>query len=307
MKPGNASRMIAAALALTLAATPVMALAEEQVKPSAANAAVRDFDDPNLVFLAGENVGTAPLAVFMPGTGGRSETAPFRLLGIIKRLGYNVIYLTYNDIPAVSNVCPSQGPSCSALFRESRVLGGGRQPIATPAPEAIVQRLTDLLHYLDRQHPEQGWGAYLDAAGAPVWPRILLSGLSQGAGMAAYMAQRFPVQRVVLFSSPWDVTGQDHQPAPWLYGKSVTPPERWWAERHKREKTTELIAHAYDALRIPREHILLFDGDPGNGMAMGVDNPYHSSTVRLPQYTEQWRILYGQAPNATAVSAPDPK
>lgn len=293
----------AATLALAVAATALpsaAAHAQERVPPSVANAGVHDFDDPNLVYLAGGNVGTAPLAVFMPGTGGRSEMAPMRLLDTIRQQGYNVIYLTYNDIPAVSNVCPPLPPACSARFRESRVLGGGGQPVATPGPEAIVQRLTDLLHYLDRKHPDQGWNGYLDAAGQPLWPRILLSGLSQGAGMAAFMAQRFPVQRVVLFSSPWDVTGEDRHPAPWLSEKSATPPDRWWAERHKREKTTELIAHAYDALRIPRDHILLFDGDLGSGMAATGGNPYHGSTIRLPQYSEQWRFLYGQANGGTA-------
>jgi hypothetical protein len=119
-------------LALALAATAftsAVAQAEERVTPSAANSGVHAFDDPNLVFLVGRNVGNAPLAVFMPGTGGRSETAPVRLLDTIREQGYNVIYLVYNDIPAVSNICPPLPPACSAQFRESRVLGGVERPV----------------------------------------------------------------------------------------------------------------------------------------------------------------------------------
>lgn len=118
-----------------------------------------------------------------------------------------------------------------------------------------------------------------------------MSGLSQGAGMAAYLAKRYPVDRVVLFSSPWDYLMPGTRPAAWLFEPPATPPERWWAERHVRENTTQAIARAYAALRIPRDHILLFDG-PVPGRAKG-DNPYHGSTVWLPQYEPQWRAMYG--------------
>ncbi|WP_137898518.1 hypothetical protein [Sphingomonas sp. 2SG] len=268
--------------------------AQELVRPSAANPQVRQYDDPNLVY-AGAPSRNAPLVVFMPGTSGRSETAPRLLLDTIASQGYRVVFLTYNDMPAVAQVCPSRPPACSTRFRESRAFGGDGPPVATPAPEAIANRLGDLLRYLQRTHPDAGWSEYLDAEGRPAWPRIILSGLSQGAGMAAFMAQRYPVSRVVLFSSPWDVTGPDQRPAPWLFAASATPPARWWAERHIRENTTRLIANAYDALRIPRDHILLFDGGLPPGKSPDDGNPYHVSTVQLRQYVPQWRTMFGAA------------
>ena len=111
--------------------------------------------------------------------------------------------------------------------------------------------------------------------------------------MAAYIAQRESVARVVLFSSPWDFHGQPRKLAPWIDGPSATPPERWFAELHRREATAPLIAQAYRALRIPADHVLVFDLDlPDGGRGQ---NPFHGSTVRLPGYEPQWRWLYGSA------------
>lgn len=182
-------------------------------------------------------------------------------------------------------------PGCFAAFRRSRIYGG-QDPVQTATAEAIVPRLVDLLRYLNQQHPAAGWNDYLTPQGL-AWPRIVVSGLSQGAGMAAFIAKRFPVDRVVLFSSPWDFIQPGNRPAPWLFNASATPPERWWAEYHVHENTVRDIAQAYRALRIPNDHILLFDGPPPPN-AKG-NNPYHGSTVKLPEYLPQWRVLYGVA------------
>ena len=290
---GIASWMLRLAGAGAVACFPLAATAQvERVRPSVADPAVRDFDYPNLVYGGGPR--GAHLAVFLPGTGGGQDGGPELLLRTIAGQGYRVVFLPYDDVPAVSQVCPKRPPQCSARFREARTFGGGAGgPVANPPAEAIVARLASLLRYLDQRHPEAGWGDYLDGAGRPAWPRIVVSGLSQGAGMAAFIAKRFPVRRVVLFSSPWDEYGPQQRPAPWLFAPSATPPERWWAERHVRENTTRLIAQAYGVLRIPPDHILLFDGGLPDGAGGG--NPYHVSTVRLPAYQDRWRTMYGTA------------
>lgn len=273
---------------------PCSVSAQELVRPSAANPQVRRFDDPNLVY-GNAPSRRVPLVVFMPGTNGRSETAPRLLLETIANQGYRVVFLTYDDMPAVSQVCPARPPACSARFRESRAFGRDGPPVATPTPEAVSNRLRDLLRYLEQTHPGAGWADYLDVEGRPAWPRMILSGLSQGAGMAAFMAKRFPVSRVVLFSSPWDVTGAERRPAPWLFAASATPPARWWAERHVRENTTRLIANAYAALHIPEDHVLLLNGGLPSGKSPDDGNPYHVSTVQLRQYVPQWRTMFGAA------------
>ncbi len=281
--------------ALIALSPPAFATTAELVNPSTADPGVHAFDDANVVVANPRAGPDTPLVIFMPGTGGRPENV-LPLLAVIAGQGYRVIGLSYDDEPAGNLTCTRQKPpSCLALFREMRVFGSGRGgPVANPPAEAIVPRLVALLTYLAKAHPDGGWDAYLAPDGAPKWDRIVVSGLSQGAGMAAFIAKRVAVARVVLFSSPWDVTGPDDRPAPWLSLPSATPPERWWAERHVREKTTGLLQAAYGVLQIPTDHILLFDRglSPGSN-PLGV-NPYHGSTVGNVDYTRQWKQMYGK-------------
>jgi hypothetical protein len=287
-----------ATMGAAAAASPAIAqsLTVERVLPSQADPQVHQFDLPNLVLSRGKADKGAPLAIYLPGSGGRPDyVAPF--LRMIADQGYRVIGLSYDDLPAVAQLCPRDpDPDCSLKFRAVRTFGGAAGPVANPDNEAIVPRLVSLLRYLDHAHPGEGWGDYRDASGRPAWGRILVSGLSQGAGMAALIAKHYPVYRVVLFSSPWDTTGPDRRPAPWLSGPSATPPDRWWAERHAKEATTDLIAAAYRALRIPKDQILIFNGGlPPQRPGAAPANPYHGSTVRLPEYLDQWRRMYGRA------------
>jgi len=268
---------------------------QELVRPSQVDPAIREFDEYNVVLTPPGVARDAPLVLFLPGTHGRPMNA-LRLMNVVAGQGYRVIGLSYNNDPAVAQVCPKDpNPQCSARFREMRIFGQGPAPVSNPPDEAIEARLAALLQFLNREHPEDGWSQYLAQDGQPQWSRIAVSGLSQGAGMAAYIAKFHVVYRVVLFSSPWDTTGRDRRPAPWLYRPSATPPELWWAERHVRENTTELIANAYSALRIPKDHILLFDQGLEKAPGPEAKNPYHPSTIMNPAYEPQWRVLYGTA------------
>ncbi|MBV9420248.1 MAG: hypothetical protein JO348_10800 [Alphaproteobacteria bacterium] len=266
------------------------------VLPSQADPAVAQFNDPNVVIIGKNVTEGAQLAVFLPGTGGRPMNV-MPLLRVIAGQGYRVIGLEYDDEPAVVQVCPRDPDlACSADFREERVFGGkDGAAVQNPPQETIVQRLVALLRYLDRQYPSDKWKQYL-AGDEPDWSKIVVSGLSQGAGMAAYIAKRRAVARAVLFSSPWDFSGRARQLAPWLAWPSATPPERWFAEYHRREKTADLIAQAYGVLRIPPDHVQVFDLDLPDGMGGGSGNPYHGSTVHMEGYIPQWQILYGHSP-----------
>ena len=268
---------------------------QEQVRPSQADPTVRQFDDVNVVLTPAQAATNAPLALFLPGTHGKPLNA-LKLLEVVAGQGYRVIGLTYDDEPAGTELCPrSPNPDCFTNFHAMRIFGRGPAPVTNPYNETIEARLVRLLRYLDHKHPDAGWAAYLRPDGHPEWSRILVSGLSQGAGMAAFIAQSQAVYRVVLFSSPWDNIGSEHRPAPWLFRPTVTPPERWWAERHVQENTTAWIANAYRALHIPKDHVLLFNqGLVGNESA-DAKNPYHSSTIRNAAYAPQWREMYGSA------------
>jgi pimeloyl-ACP methyl ester carboxylesterase len=250
----------------------------------------------NHVNYVAHKTGTAPsdqVVLFLPGTGGDPE-GYWRVLRTVAADGYRVIGLEYNDVPAVAQVCPQNpDPACSGSFREERIFGDATNaPVDEPQDETIVNRLIKLIDYLDRQHPDEGWGRYLDG-GKPDWSKFVVSGHSQGAGHAAYVAKKHSVARVVLFSSPWDDYGPDHKVAPWIPEKAATPPELWFAEYHEREDTRDLIEAAYAALPILKDNLFVFNLGLAPDQNPDGENPYHVSTVLNTGYVPQWRAMFG--------------
>ncbi len=178
-----------------------------RVAPDDADPQVHRYLAPNFVLVERGTPATAPVLLFLPGTGGRPfEYWPFLVAG--SRAGFRVIGLEYDDVPAVAQICqPRPDASCAGQFRAKRIFGDDVSKDIDDTPEeTIVHRLTKLLQFLDAHHPEEGWGGYL-VNGQPNWARIAVAGHSQGAGMAAFIAQRYLVARAVLLSSPWDHFG----------------------------------------------------------------------------------------------------
>lgn len=272
-----------------------------RIRPSSIDPSVKRFDEPHYVVFDSSVAADAPLLVFLPGTGGRPiNTTEFA--NIAARQGYRVIGLEYIDEPSVSEICPrSPDPSCFDKVRRKRIYGDDVTNLVDDRPEeSIAARLMTLLSALEREHPNQGWSRYLKD-GKLVWSNIAVAGLSQGAGMAAFIAQRTPVARVVLFSSPWDNFGRDHVLASWVnHGSGETPAERWFAAYHRNENTADIIARAYSALRIPRDHIHVFTLPPARAASA---NPNHASVVAngstprasdgSPAYLDEWRAMLG--------------
>jgi dienelactone hydrolase len=297
IRPGDRPWFAASMIAACLLAMPVSAgpsLTERLITPSTVDPAVKNYDDPSVAVSKPGLSLDAPLAIFLPGTGGRPANVR-DLLGVMADQGYRALGLEYDDTPAVVGVCPRVAdPECSANFRRMRIEGSGPgvPGVSNPAAESITNRLVAALKALDRAAPGEGWGGYLDGD-TPRWNRIVVSGLSQGAGMAAYIARQHEVRRVVLFSSPWDFTMPGRKLARWIDGTGATPAARWFAEYHKRENTADLLAQSYRALKIPADHVQVFDRDLPQGMGTNSGNPFHGSTVRDIGYAPQWRILYG--------------
>jgi len=160
----------------------------------------------------------------------------------------------------------------------------------TPA-ESIVNRLVKLLQYLDRNHPDGGW-SYLEN-GQPNWRRIVVSGQSQGAGMAAFIAKQHEVARVILFSSPWDYVDARGQRelAPWLAQPSKTPSNRWFGGYHARENMANLLARSYAQLQIPRDHTRVFNNDLPAGNRPRGGNPFHGQGLFNRANAEQWAFF----------------
>jgi hypothetical protein len=254
----------------------------------------------------------AELLVFLPGTSRGRNGASFeyyqQFFQTATDAGYHVIALQYDNNPAVAQICPRQpDPGCAGAFREKRIFGDDVTPVIDDTPEeSVVNRLTKLLELLVSRYPKQDWGRYL-SNGAPNWGRLVVSGHSQGAGMAAFIAKREAVARVSLLSGPWDYSVPGPVPAPWLTMPSATPMDRWFAIRHAQERETAALAAAYADLEIPPDHIRVLNlppTAPGGFDQRG--DAYHLSVVgdrmtpRLPDgrpaYRADWAFLLGHSP-----------
>jgi len=266
----------------------------EEIRPSQTDLQISSFDEPNYVFSGTLGTPAERLVVFFPGTNGKPQYLS-TLLGFVARLGYRVIGLEYNNSPAVVDACASKrNPECSAQFREERVRGDvANAVVKNSVAESITNRLTKVIQYQIEHSPGAGWESFL-VDDHPAWGRVILSGVSQGAGMAAFIAKRERVARVVLFSGPWDYVERPENLAPWIVDNSETPTNVWYAEYHRRERNASAIAKAYAALGIDASHVLIFDLDLPAAADRSIDyDLYHISTVRLESYSAQWRLLFG--------------
>jgi pimeloyl-ACP methyl ester carboxylesterase len=271
------------------------------VTPQETDSRIGRFNEPHLVLFDRSAAPSAPLLVFLPGSGGAaSNVSDFLELAVGQ--GYRVVGLSYNNLPAVVAVCARDpDPACSGKVRHKRIFGDDVTARIDDRPEeSVVNRLAKLLSALERDHPSEEWGRYLED-GLPRWERIAIAGHSQGAGMAAYIAQRRPVTRVIAFSSPADHYGRDRRLAPWIAdGAGATPPERWFGAYHEKEAGAALLARAYAALQVPKAHVRVLALEPAR--ASGND-PYHGSIVgnaACPRaadgsaaYSDDWRFLLG--------------
>jgi hypothetical protein len=274
------------------------------VWPHEADPTIKRFDKPNLVLTKNGLRRTAGLLVFFPGTGGEpNDSWPFLEAGA--DAGYRVIGLMYDNGVSVPTTCgPQADPACSDRFREKRIFGDGVSSDIDDLPnESVVNRLVKLLEYLDTNFSDEGWGQYL-SNGQPNWSRIAVSGHSQGGGVAAYIAKKRTVDRVINLSGAWDRTEATKQWAPWITSESATPMDRWYCAYHAKESRADAMKLAYAALRVPPDHVrvLTLEPNPANKMPKGAD-VYHVSMSATgvtpldadgkPAYAADWAFLVG--------------
>ena len=277
-----------------------------EVAPNEADPQLKRYLKPNYALFNRDVAVSANLLVFFPGTGGEPKQSwPFLEAGA--KAGYRVIGLMYDNGVSVPTTCgPQADPACSDRFREKRIFGDSVSNDIDDLPEeSVVNRLTKLLVYLNEKHPGEGWGQYL-ANGQPNWARIAVSGHSQGGGVAAYIAKKKSVYRVINLSGAWDRVEATKVWAPWVTSSSATPMDRWYAAYHTKESRADAMKAAYAVLQIPPDHVrvLTLEPNPANKMPARAD-AYHVSMSATdvtprdangqPAYAADWAFLLGHA------------
>lgn len=285
------------------------------IAPHATDARLDEGDAPHLVVYDRDATSSSqPLLVWLPGTNGHPATGPAKFFATVLQQGYRLVGLSYLNGEAVSQVCTprrvAQQPRCAEQFRQQRVWGDGGAVVLGDRPEdAIVPRLTRLLHHLVEADPAGQWAQYINEnicpqadedrrpppegvkptrggpslACEPRWDRIVLAGQSQGGGMAAFLAQSRAVAGVVMFSGGWD-HGRDGSIASWYKRPSQTPPQRWYGTFHVDENQAQTMAQIYRALGLVPEHIHALDL-PVQGRAA------HGEGITNPAYAPLWQAM----------------
>lgn len=263
-----------------------------EVKPSKTDSKIKNADTPHLV-VYNQSEKQGKLFLFMPGTGGIATKGPKKLFAAAVYQGYHVINLSYINTPAVAQICKgdalSKNAKCTSEFRTKRIFGNNNFSLIDDKPEdAIVNRLTKLLIYLSKNDENGNWDFYLEN-GTPKWSEIAVSGQSQGGGMAAFIAKKHLVARVINFSGGWDyATANKKKIANWYYNNSSTPLNRWYGTYHVTEPAAKIIKETYEAMGIPKKQIYPFN------LAVPEGKKGHSNGVRNIGYIDTWIELLGK-------------
>ena len=242
------------------------------------------------------------LLLMIVGTGAAADhNIPF--FNVAASMGYHVVSLDYKN-SVITTVCSnSEDSACFNHFRQEIIFG---EPVSSlvevDSVNSMYHRLYALLQYLSKKYPSQRWQQYTRHH-AVEWKKITVAGHSQGAGHAAYLAKKFPVDRALIFAGPQDFLAHFNTPAGWLLQKGATNPARYFAFLH--------IKDPYDFNKQRADCIALMPGiktdtvmvQPGSSVVKGshilaanieTSNPHES--MMQPGFEKAWAYLLSADP-----------
>ncbi len=175
------------------------------------------------------------LFVFLGSTGSSPQNYA-SLNKAATRLGYYVINLSYLNTVDGQGCANNANVNCFSNYHEEMIFGGTQSDLVVVNKyNAISNRIVKLLERLHKLNPANGWNQFYEGSDL-LYSKIVLSGHAQGGGHAAYLAQKFAVDRLVLFSAPNDYSNLLAQPAPWCQNDFATSADRFYGLTHKRDE-----------------------------------------------------------------------
>jgi len=221
-----------------------------QVAPRDTDPATANWPNKHLVAFDLSAPARHELFLFLPGTGADPTVYSIAIIKQAAANGFDAVSLSYPNTFSPSICASSTNPACFEAVRQQILMGGAVDPrAAVSAADSLQNRLIKLLQYLAANQPSRNWAGYLDGSG-PRWSAIRLSGHSQGASMAAFIAIQHQVDRVTLFSGPTDVSlnGVLTRPAFWISDHGATPASRYYAFTHLRDESGVNFTAAWTVL-----------------------------------------------------------
>lgn len=259
-----------------------------EIKPSLTDKSILNVDAAHIVSYALDGP-KKKLLLFLPGTRGIPKNGPKLLFKAAMEEGLQVINLSYINTPAVAAICRGENlendTECARKFREKRIFGTNTTDlIEDEAQDAIVNRLYKLLIYLQENDPKGSWGKYLKD-GEIQWKEIIVSGQSQGGGMAAFIAKKHVVARIISFSGGWDYKSKGII-ADWYTDSSATKLKNWYGTYHVLEPKADAVAKTLEAMKVPKENRYGLD------LPVQANRKAHGQAIRNVAYKELWRKLF---------------
>ncbi|HLK13701.1 MAG TPA: hypothetical protein VKT78_02765 [Fimbriimonadaceae bacterium] len=203
--------------------------------PSATDPAITQFDDYHFAYFDKTAKSRGELLLVLPGTNNK----PFglsRFCASGAEAGYQVLCLMYPDNISADVVSNSKDRNAFADFRLEIIEGKNLSTyVHVDRTNSIENRLIKALRYLDSLRPRENWGRYLTGTGDINWEKIAVSGLSQGAGHAAFLAMRHKVARAVLFGGPKDFDKATNTPASWYTKSPATSTRQIYTFNHQQD------------------------------------------------------------------------
>jgi hypothetical protein len=210
-----------------------------RVLPQDTDATIDDALAQHLASVAPCDQPSGYLVLFLPGTGGTATgQSPTQLLNVATQNCLHGISLSYPDSTAVWNDCVRDpDPDCYEKWRLQKLDGVQRSRYLTTTPaNSIENRLLKLLGFLARTYPDEGWQTYLGDTGVR-WDSVVVTGESQGGGIAALIGHVHLTARVVMFAAITDALGGLNGPSPdWVAKPSATPTVRYFGFAHMRDQ-----------------------------------------------------------------------
>ncbi|MDT0595239.1 BPSS1187 family protein [Glaciecola petra] len=186
--------------------------------------------------------------------------------------------ITKADVP---HLVWYQAESPAEKFRTQRVFGTQLLPLIPDQPQdAIINRFEKLLSYLIQFDKKGHWDKFL-VNGRINWKKIIVAGQSQGGGMAAFIAKKIVVNKIITFSGGWDFSARPAI-ANWYHNESVTPAKDWFGVYHSQEPMADIINNTYNAMAIPEEHIYRLKEKVRDGKKA------HGEGIRNTVYKNLW-------------------
>jgi hypothetical protein len=201
------------------------------IHPDSTYPGIKNIHSGHFVTVNMSNTSGKKLLVSIPGTTGPADV--MRSFDSVAALeGYHAISIDYPNNRNTATFINSTDKAAFNKFRQELDFGTPvSDSVNVDSLNSIINRITELVIYLAKTRPEEGWNNFLDDEQI-TWERVTLAGHSQGAGHVSYIGHAFKVHKVIMLSGPQDFLANFDMPAPWLSAPSKTPYSSYYALLH---------------------------------------------------------------------------